>query len=201
MLQPLALPEVAPVLQGERVLLRPPRSSDIDDRLSYPIDPEEEDAYGGSWRRHWHGQRVHTREHLASQMAAAIPPGHLVWCVEYQGRAIGSSSLGVDARNHRATYAVGTFASELRRLGLGREITRVVADWGFRKLGLHRIELEVLTTNLRAIRCYEAVGFRREGIRREAELYPRRLEGLSVHGPLAAEWTAQVGVTSPLTAA
>jgi ribosomal protein S18 acetylase RimI-like enzyme len=36
----------------------------------------------------------------------------------------------------------------------------------------HRVELEVLAGNERAIRCYEAYGFRHEGVRREAELYP-----------------------------
>jgi RimJ/RimL family protein N-acetyltransferase len=43
---------------------------------------------------------------------------------------------------------------------------------GFGVLGLHRIELRVLATNRRAIDCYLACGFRKEGVRREAELYP-----------------------------
>jgi [ribosomal protein S5]-alanine N-acetyltransferase len=30
----------------------------------------------------------------------------------------------------------------------------------------------VLSGNTRAIRCYRACGFRQEGVRREAELYP-----------------------------
>ena len=40
-----------PTLRGERVILRGRRESDIDDRLRHPIDPEEEDGYGSSWRR------------------------------------------------------------------------------------------------------------------------------------------------------
>jgi len=47
MLGPLTLPPL-PTLQGERVILREPRDSDIDDRLRHPIDPEEEDNYGSS---------------------------------------------------------------------------------------------------------------------------------------------------------
>jgi RimJ/RimL family protein N-acetyltransferase len=34
-----------------------------------------------------------------------------------------------------------------------------------------RIELEGVAGNTRAINCYLACGFRREGVRREAELY------------------------------
>ena len=45
-------------------------------------------------------------------------------------------------------------------------------DWAFGPLGAHRVELEVLAGNDRAIRCYVACGFRHEGVRREAELYP-----------------------------
>ena len=46
----LALPPL-PALRGDSVLLRGRRESDIDDRVREPIDPEEEDAYGSSWRR------------------------------------------------------------------------------------------------------------------------------------------------------
>jgi hypothetical protein len=47
MLDRLPLPPL-PMLQGERVVLREPRESDVDDRLRHPIDPEEEDGYGSS---------------------------------------------------------------------------------------------------------------------------------------------------------
>jgi hypothetical protein len=60
MLDRLTLPPL-PTLQGERVILREPRDSDVDDRLRHPIDPEEEDGYGSSWRREWDGRRYHTR--------------------------------------------------------------------------------------------------------------------------------------------
>jgi RimJ/RimL family protein N-acetyltransferase len=60
----------------------------------------------------------------------------------------------------------------LRGRGLGREITTLVVEWAFHELGLHRVELEVLTSNAPAIRCYEAVGFRYEGVRLDFELYP-----------------------------
>jgi ribosomal-protein-alanine N-acetyltransferase len=44
-------------------------------------------------------------------------------------------------------------------------------SWAFSVLGLHRVELEVLASNSRAIGCYLACGFRQEGIRRQAALY------------------------------
>ncbi len=180
---PLAL---LPVLRGERVLLRGPRDSDIEDRLRHPVDPEEEDGYGSAWRREWDGRRYHTREHLAA--GRRPEPGEYRWAVEHDGRCIGSAGLRVDAGQHRATYTVGLFVAALRGQGLGREITRLVVAWGFGGLGLHRIELEVLAFNTRAIRCYLACGFRQEGVRREAELYPDGRKDLISMGLLRSEY-------------
>jgi len=177
-----------PVLRGERVLLRGSRDSDIEDRLRHPIDPEEEDGYGSAWRREWDGRRYHTREHLAA--ARRPEPGVYRWAVEHNGCCVGSAGLRVDAGQHRATYSVGLFVAALRGRGLGREITRLVVAWGFGGLGLHRIELEVLAFNTRAIRCYLACGFRREGVRREAELYPDGWKDLISMGLLRSEYEA-----------
>jgi RimJ/RimL family protein N-acetyltransferase len=177
-----------PVLRGERVLLRGPRDSDIEDRLRHPIDPEEEDGYGSAWRREWDGRRYHAREHLAA--ARRPEPGVYRWAVEHNGCCVGSAGLRVDAGQHRATYSVGLFVAALRGQGLGREITRLVVAWGFGDLGLHRIELEVLAFNTRAIRCYLACGFRQEGVRREAELYPDGWKDLISMGLLRSEYEA-----------
>ncbi len=54
----------------------------------------------------------------------------------------------------------------LRGQGLGREITRLVLTRASGVLGAHRVELEVLAGNSRAIGCYRACGLRQEGIRR-----------------------------------
>jgi len=160
-----------PVLRGERVILRERRESDIDDRLRYPIDPGEEDNYGSSWRRDWDGRRYHTREHMAADPGPA-QPGNYRWAVEHEGHCIGGAGLRVDTDQHCATYTVGVFVPGLRGQGLGREITRLVLAWAFGMLGVHRVELEVLASNHRAIGCYRACGFRHEGIRRQAGLYP-----------------------------
>jgi [ribosomal protein S5]-alanine N-acetyltransferase len=166
----LALPPI-PSLRGQSVLLRPRRESDIDDRMQEPIDPEEEDAYGSTWRREWDGRRFHARDEVAERFLADEPAAY-AWAVEHQGHCIGGTGLRVNPDQHRAAFWIGLFVPGLRGRGLGREITQVVLDWAFGGLGLHRVELEVLANNNRAIRCYLACGFRQEGVRREAELYP-----------------------------
>jgi len=185
----LMLPPELPVLRGERVILRGPQESDIDDRLGYPIDPEEEDGYGSSWRREWDGRRYHTREYLVAGQSPPHPEwGLYPWAIEHDGHSIGGAQLSVDADQHCATYSVGLFVPELRGRGLGTEVTRLVLDWAFGPLNAHRVQLEVLAVNRRAIRCYEASGFRHEGARRECELYPDGWQDFLVMGVLQSEY-------------
>jgi RimJ/RimL family protein N-acetyltransferase len=185
----LALPPL-PVLQGERVILREQRESDVDDRLRHPIDPDEEDGYGSSWRREWDGRRYHTREHLTGR-GEPLDPSRYTWAVEHESHCIGSAGLRVDPDQHCATYTVGLFVADLRGRGLGREITRLVVSWAFGVLGAHRIELEVLAGNRRAISCYLACGFRQEGTRREAGLYPDGWQDFLLMGVLQSEYLSQ----------
>lgn len=190
MLDRLTLPAL-PALRGQRVIWRGPRESDIDDRLRHPIDPEEEDGYGSAWRREWDGRRYHTREHLTAARGSPTSNAYR-WAVEYDRHCIGSAGLHMDTGQHCASYTVGLFAAALRGRGLGREETRLVLSWGFDVLGLHRIQLEVLAGNSRAINCYLACGFRQEGVRRGAELYPDGWKDLIIMGMLRPEYAAGV---------
>ena len=196
MLDRLALP-ASPVLRGERVILREHAESDVDDRLRHPIDPEEEDGYGSAWRREWDGRRYHTREYLIAGSAAPDPRSYS-WKVEHDGHCIGSAALDVNPGQHSAEYSVGLFVAALRGRGLGREITRLVLAWAFDELGAHRVELQVLASNSRAINCYLACGFRQEGVRREAELYPDGWKDFIMMGVLRSQHSAEA--ETPVTA-
>lgn len=115
-------------------------------------------------------------------------PGDYSWAVDYAGHRIGHAGLRVNADQHRAAYSVGIFVTDLRGQGLGRDITRLVLSWSFTVLRVHRVELEVLRNNTRAIRCYQACGFREEGVRREAELYPDGWQDFLSMGLLRSEY-------------
>jgi RimJ/RimL family protein N-acetyltransferase len=89
---------------------------------------------------------------------------------------------------------VGLFVAALRGRGLGREVTRLVLAWAFDVMGVHRVQLEVLAGNSRAINCYLACGFRQEGVRREAELYPDGWKDFFMMGILRSEYTTQAEI-------
>jgi RimJ/RimL family protein N-acetyltransferase len=50
----------------------------------------------------------------------------------------------------------------------GKEALSLLIDYGFKALNLHNIMLKVFEYNKRAIKCYEKIGFKQIGIRREA---------------------------------
>jgi RimJ/RimL family protein N-acetyltransferase len=93
------------------------------------------------------------------------------WVIEAEGTCVGQARLhSLDQHNRRARFAIGLFAPELLGRGLGTEATRLVLRHAFETLRLHRVDLRVLQSNGRAIRCYEKCGFVREGLERDSVL-------------------------------
>ncbi len=52
--------------------------------------------------------------------------------------------------------------------GYGTDATRLAVDFAFKELGLHKVELGVISENLAAIRAYEKSGFRLERIEQKS---------------------------------
>lgn len=80
-----------------------------------------------------------------------------------------------------------------RGRGLGTEATRLIVQYGFERLGLHRISLEVYSFNPRARRAYEKAGFRAEGVLRESLKYGEEWIDATVMSILAREWSEHRG--------
>jgi RimJ/RimL family protein N-acetyltransferase len=74
--------------------------------------------------------------------------------------------------------------------GYGSEAIRLLLEYGFGTLGLHRVALFVYANNARGIRCYESCGFRREGVLREARWWGGRWWDILEYGILEQEWQA-----------
>jgi len=66
----------------------------------------------------------------------------------------------------------------------------VLLTFAFTAVGLHRVWLTAYAANQRAIRSYEKLGFRHEGLMRESWRGPRGLEDSVLMAILADEWNA-----------
>ena len=85
------------------------------------------------------------------------------------GRLIGSCQLlGVHPVHRHAELQVRIGEPEARGRGYGTQALELLVRFGFVDLHLHRISLQVFADNAVAIRTYEKVGFRREGVLRDA---------------------------------
>lgn len=74
----------------------------------------------------------------------------------------------IDLKNRTAVLGIVIGEKDFWGKGYGREAIRVLLRYAFFELGLNRVELEVFAFNTRALRCYEAVGFKKAGVRRQA---------------------------------
>jgi len=85
------------------------------------------------------------------------------------GKLIGVCQLtGINGVSRSADLQIRLGVATSRGKGLGREAVQQLVAFGFDDLNLHRIALQVFATNTRAIKTYEAAGFRHEGTFREA---------------------------------
>lgn len=154
-----------PSLSGANLTLRKARPADVDAFLTFPVDPQIHRMFGGSAD----ALPVRNRETVDAWVHGLIQHS-FAWVIEH-GKPIGEARLDrVDMHDRRASFAIGIYWPDLLGKGLGTEASRLVLDFAFGQLKLHRVSLRVIAYNERAIRCYQKCGFVIEGREREAGL-------------------------------
>ncbi|WP_432478314.1 GNAT family N-acetyltransferase [Nocardioides sp. GXQ0305] len=164
----MRVPAETPVLRTERVVLRPLRPSDVDERRALGNDPEILQMFGV---RPEFSEPAPVSEEESQEWYddLAGDPNPLLWAIEHEGRFVGTTSLhSLREDDAKAQLGIGLLDRRCWGRGLGQEVTQEVVRFGFEEVGLHRIGLKVFAHNERAIRCYARCGFVEEGREREA---------------------------------
>lgn len=87
----------------------------------------------------------------------------IIWVREEQ-HPIGSVYLrDIDREAKKAEFGIFIGEEEWLGRGIGEEAAKLILDYGFEELGLHKIKLRVLADNKRAIASYRKAGFVEEG--------------------------------------
>ena len=85
------------------------------------------------------------------------------------GRMIGIVGLhNIEHFNSTADLEIVIGEKEYWNRGYGEEASRLMLDFGFNILNLRNIMISVIDYNVRAYRCYEKIGFKEIGRRRQA---------------------------------
>jgi RimJ/RimL family protein N-acetyltransferase len=90
--------------------------------------------------------------------------------------------------------------AEGRGKGFGTEVAALIVRYAFATLNLNRVWLQVYEDNKGAIRAYEKVGFKREGLLRHDSFRDGKYGNTVVMGLLRSEWkvSARLIGTAPV---
>ena len=77
---------------------------------------------------------------------------------------------------------------EMQRKGYGTEAIRIMLDMAFREYRMHRVSIGVVGLNTDALKFYEKIGFRQEGILEEAYYWNDEYSDFIMMRILSHEW-------------
>lgn len=177
------------ILAGDRVRLRGVRDDDLPTLARWAMDPGRMTTLAS---RVAPPSEAAARERTAKW--AANEGDDLGFAIEALGDPpvlVGNIRLwGVRPKDRCATLGIALGRQYTGR-GYGTDAVRVIVGYGFRELGLHRIQLGVAPFNPAGIRAYEKAGFVEEGRLRESVLHDGRWYDEVLMSILDHEWAAR----------
>jgi [ribosomal protein S5]-alanine N-acetyltransferase len=180
-------PTTAATLQGTNVYLRPPRP---DDAAAFVAAARASRALHGQWT-----QAPATAQRFAllvKRFARAREPvshaGFLVFRRD-DDALVGVFNFSEIVRGPFQSAYLGYYAfSPLSGQGLMTEGLALALDIAFRKLALHRVEVNIQPTNKRSVGLVERLGFTREGYSRRYVKIAGRWRDHLRFAMLAEDW-------------
>lgn len=164
--------KTTPFLQGHLVYLRGITDEDLDGpMIGWTNDRKvTETLYRGAVP-----ETRHTAK-LALDLSRANPQEvELAIIDKASERHIGVTGLhGMNPIAHSAEFRILIGESDFWNGGFGTEVTQLMVAYGFEVLNMHKVHLGVTVDNAGAVRCYEKVGFVREGVLRHETYRNRR---------------------------
>jgi len=178
------------MIEGKLVNLRSLEMSDLDKNVEWFNDREV--------TRHismrYPVPRAAEEEWLKGTIGSMMAYGHNVFfAIETKdGTYIGNINFHqVYPENRKARLGITIGEKAYWSQGYGTDALRTLCRFGFDEMNLNRIDLLVDADNARAIACYERVGFRHEGLLRQARWVRGAYVDQLVMGLLREEWARQ----------
>ncbi|MGF1761799.1 GNAT family N-acetyltransferase [Aliivibrio kagoshimensis] len=110
-------------------------------------------------------------------------------CCQKTGKLIGYAGIAsISQLNRCGEYFILIGDKAYWGKGIGTEVTKLITEYGFNTLGLHRIELTAYAINPAAIRAYEKAGYQHEGVKRESGFRDGKFIDKVQMSVLSQEW-------------
>ena len=113
-------------------------------------------------------QKLFNREGHLKWIETMIDTGKAIQFIiveNIKGKAIGSTYLrDIDYKHNKAEFGIFIGDDETINHGYGTEACKLICNYGFETLKLHKIFLRAFENNKQAIRSYEKAGFIHEGL-------------------------------------
>jgi diamine N-acetyltransferase len=160
-----------------RMKLRLARADDVPAIAALEQRPENR-TFVSAWKEEKHRQMLASAD--ARYLVAERDDG------QFAGYAI---LLGLESE-HRSIELKRIVVSEPGR-GVGAWMLHAILAMAFGELQAHRVWLDVFETNTRAQQIYEKLGFRRDGLLREAAVVDGKYHSLILMSLLDREYAGQ----------
>ena len=109
--------------------------------------------------------------------------------IEADGVPVGTIGLlSIDRKNNKAEYYIAMGETAYKGKGVAKEASRLILEYGFKKLWLNRIYLFTEVDNTAAQRLFEKVGFVKEGIIRKDIISHGKYVDRIAYGFLREDW-------------
>jgi RimJ/RimL family protein N-acetyltransferase len=171
-----------------RLIIRRFASGDAEAFASYRSDPEvaRYQDWESPYRLSEAKKFIATLQHLAP----GTPGTWFQFAVSLasSGTLIGDTALRTTRADASQAELGFTFAAAYQGQGYATEAVRAVVQYGFMKLGMHRMFSQTDARNLRAQRLLERLGFRREGELRESIWFKGAWATELVYAQFESEW-------------
>lgn len=171
------------MLEGDRVRLRALRPEDVERLWEFWADLDV------SARASNQPPRAFTLEETRAFFDELGKKDDLIrFVIEADGEVVGDCSLHGMDRHNRTTDVGIALGKPFWSQGYGQESLRLLVDYAFRHHNMHRVGLEVLADDERAVACYRKVGFVEEGRLRQRDWMNGEYHDVLVMSILDEEW-------------
>lgn len=152
------------MITGQSVFLRPITEEDVDS--IYECFQDEEIMYMTGTRN------ILTKDQISEALSRFSEDStrcDFAICLVENSRVVGDLAImEIDLDDKKAIFRIALHRIEDCGKGYGAEAVQLVQQFSFEELQLNRLELQVYSHNIRGIKSYEKVGFKKEGTLRQS---------------------------------